>query len=88
MTAEERRTLDAVAARTGKSISALIREAVTEVYGVERSLDDDLAAMEKGYGAWGSGDETGAEYVESIRSGGTRWAELYPDQLPATDPAP
>jgi hypothetical protein len=33
LTAEERMTLDAEAARTGKSMSALIRYAVTAVYG-------------------------------------------------------
>ena len=40
LTSEERRALDAVAARTGRSISALIREAVETVYGEERSTAD------------------------------------------------
>ena len=34
LTAEERRALDAEAARTGRSISALIRDAVEIVYGL------------------------------------------------------
>jgi hypothetical protein len=44
LTTEERRALDAAAARTGRSVSALIRDAVETVYGAERSLEDDLAS--------------------------------------------
>jgi len=82
---EERRTLDAVAARTGKSVSALIREAVTEVYGVQRSLDADLADMHAAAGSWAERDETSVEYVDRMRSG-SRWTELYPDD--DAEPAP
>lgn len=45
LTEEERRVLDAASARTGRSLSALIQEAVDTVYGEESSAEDDLAAM-------------------------------------------
>lgn len=69
LTEEERRTLDVAAARTGRSISALIREAVETVYGTERSVDDDLAAMSRAFGAWKDRDVDGAAWVDEIRSG-------------------
>lgn len=69
LTAAERRALDAEAARTGRSMSALIRDAIQQTYGVERSIEDDLAAMEAGFGSWGERDYDGAEWVESLRSG-------------------
>lgn len=69
LTEEERRTLDVVAARTGRSISALIRDAVEIVYGAQRSVDDDLAAMSRGFGAWKDRDLDGAAWVDERRSG-------------------
>jgi len=66
---EERRALDAVAARTGRSISALIRDAVESVYGSERSVEDDLAAMREAFGSWRDRDMDGAAWVEHVRSG-------------------
>jgi metal-responsive CopG/Arc/MetJ family transcriptional regulator len=69
LTQEERRALDAAAARTGRSISALIRDAVETVYGAERSTEDDLAAMRRGFGAWRNRDQDGATTVERLRSG-------------------
>jgi hypothetical protein len=42
LTVEERRALEAESARTGKSLSALIREAVEAMYGPSRSSADDL----------------------------------------------
>jgi hypothetical protein len=45
LTEDERRLLDQEAARSGRSISALIRSAVETVYGVTRAADDDLAAL-------------------------------------------
>lgn len=69
LTAEERTTLNAVAARTGRSISSLIREAVDVVYDVGRSAEDDRAAIREAFGAWGDRAETGEEYVERLRSG-------------------
>ena len=69
LTGEERRALDAVAARTGRSIAALIREAVETVYGGERSSDDDLATMRRAFGAWKDRDLDGAAWVEQLRTG-------------------
>lgn len=66
---DERRALDVAAARTGRSISALIRDAVDAVYGAERSVEDDLAAMKRGFGAWKDRDLDGAAWVEHVRSG-------------------
>jgi hypothetical protein len=69
LTREERRALDAVAARTGRSISALIRDAVEIVYGAERSSDDDLAAMRRAFGSWRGRDADGEAFVNELRSG-------------------
>lgn len=69
LTEEERRALDAVSARTGRSISALIRDAVDAVYGDERSADDDLASMRRAFGSWHRDDE-GSAWVDQLRSGG------------------
>lgn len=69
LNAEERKTLDAEAARTGKSISALIRYAVTAVYGTWRSSNDDLDLMRQTFGSWSDHQEDGATAVERLRSG-------------------
>lgn len=69
LTVEERRLLDAEAARTGRSLSALIRHAVRSTYGSARSTDDILAAMRHARGAWRDRDEDGAAWVERLRSG-------------------
>jgi hypothetical protein len=69
LTEEERQTLDAEAARTGKSMSALIRHAVTEVYGTWRSSNDDLDLMRQSFGTWTERDEDSAAIVERMRSG-------------------
>ncbi len=69
LTPEERRALDAEAARTGRSISSLIRSAVEQVYGVERSLGEDLVAMRLAFGSWRDHDPSGEEWVERLRSG-------------------
>jgi hypothetical protein len=69
LTADERRALDAEAARTGKSLSALIRDAVEAIYGVQRSCEDDLAAMRQGFGAWEDRGMDGEAWVDRLRSG-------------------
>jgi hypothetical protein len=69
LTDEERRALDAAAARTGRSLSALIREAVEIVYGSERSTEADLASMRRAFGSWADRDLDGAAWVEQRRSG-------------------
>ena len=69
LTAEERRTLDAEATRTGRSISSLIRSAVETVYGSERSSDDDLTTMRRAFGSWKDRDADGETWVDERRSG-------------------
>ncbi|MPZ64878.1 MAG: ribbon-helix-helix protein, CopG family [Pseudonocardiaceae bacterium] len=69
LTEEERRALDAAAARTGRSISALIRDAVEVVYGAKRSVDDDLTAMRRAFGSWEGRELDGAAWVDRLRSG-------------------
>jgi hypothetical protein len=69
LTESERRALDAASARTGQSLSALIRHAVDEVYGTERSTDDDLVALRRAFGAWADRERDGAAWVERVRSG-------------------
>jgi len=69
LTSEERRVLDVVAARTGRSISALIRDAVNTVYGTERSQEEDLAAMQRAFGSWKDREVDGRGWVDEFRSG-------------------
>jgi hypothetical protein len=69
LTADERRLLDRVAARTGRSIAALIRDAVKRTYGDERSTNEDLAAMRRAFGSWHQRSVDGATYVEQILAG-------------------
>jgi hypothetical protein len=72
LTVDERKTLDAEAARTGKSMSALIRYAVTAVYGPWHSSNDDLDLMRQTFGTWTERDEDGAAMVEKLRTGSRR----------------
>ncbi len=69
LTEEDRRILDAEAARTGRSISALIREAVTRTFGDGRDAETDLRAIDAALGAWQGRDVDGEAYVERLRSG-------------------
>jgi hypothetical protein len=69
LTDEERRALDAAALRTGRSLSSLIRDAVEQVYGSERSAEDDLATMRRAFGSWNDHDLDGAAWVDRLRSG-------------------
>ncbi len=57
------------AARSGKSLSALIRGAVERVYGSSRSSVDDLNIMRQTFDSWADRDEDGATMVERLRSG-------------------
>lgn len=75
LTVEDRRLLDAVAARTGRSVSGLIRDAVEAVYGTDRSTAEDLSDMRSAYGAWTDRGLDGAAWVDRLRSG-SRLAEL------------
>ena len=69
LTEDERQILDKVAARTGRSIAALIRDAVHLAYGSEHSTDDDLKAMRRAFGVWTDREFDGASYVEQLRTG-------------------
>jgi len=68
LTAEERRALDAASARTGRSISGLIRDAVDAMYGAERCTDDDLATMRRACGSWEDRGIDGPAWVDQLRS--------------------
>jgi hypothetical protein len=69
LTEDERRALDVASARTGRSISALIRDAVDVVYGSDRAAADDLEAMRRAFGSWRDRDVDGGAWVEGVRSG-------------------
>ena len=69
LTVAQRRALDAAAARTGRSISALIREAVDAMYRTTPSIDDDLAAMRAAFGSWQDREVDTAAWVDGLRSG-------------------
>jgi len=75
LTVEERAALDAAAKRTGRSISSLIRDAVEAMYGADRSLDSDLAAMRQACGSWDDRATDSVEFVDAVRSG-SRWDEI------------
>lgn len=69
LTERERQLLDAASARTGRSMSALIREAIDGYYGDGGAREHNLAGMRAGFGAWSERDgEDGAAYVERLRS--------------------
>lgn len=63
--------LEKLKAATGASASELVRRAVDRVYlGHEaRSRDDRLAIVRSTAGAWSGRSETGADFVERVRSG-------------------
>jgi hypothetical protein len=69
LTEAERRALQIESTRTGRSMSALIRQAIETVYAPERSIEDDLTAMRRGFGTWGNRDLDGAAWVEQVRTG-------------------
>lgn len=66
---DERRLLDAAAARTGRSIAGLIRDAVHIVYADERSVGDDLEILRATSGAWAGRTLTAEQEVDGLRSG-------------------
>ena len=69
LTEEDRNVLDEEAARTGRSISALIRDAVAQTYGGRRDVDQDVQAIDAAVGTWRDRAIDGESYVEGIRSG-------------------
>ena len=69
LTQAHQRALHEVAARSGRSISALIRDAVEIVYGAGRSAEEDLASTREAFGAWEGRPVDGAGWAERLRSG-------------------
>lgn len=69
LTEQERQALDAAAARTGRSVAALIQDAVDAMYVERRPVEDDLVAMRQAFGAWAGHEVDGATWVASVRSG-------------------
>jgi hypothetical protein len=76
--------LDREARRRGTTRSHLIREAIDRAYGEEVSRESFLDALDQASGAWPDRVESGAEYVERIRSG-DRWRELWGDRIEDAD---
>lgn len=83
LTEDERRALDLVSARTGRSISALIRDAVDAVYGSERSTADDLLIMQQAAGSWAERDMDSTAWVDQLRSG----RPIHSDPCPIPGPS-
>lgn len=69
LTEEHRRILDDESARTGRSISALIRDAIAETYGEKRDTAEAIRVIREASGTWKDRDFDGATYVEGLRSG-------------------
>lgn len=70
LTEQERELLDREMARTGRSMSSLIREAIREKWGGEYSPADAVAAIDAAFGTWKREPGfDGAGYVEELRSG-------------------
>lgn len=68
LTPYQRRLLDKEAARTGRSVSALIRDAVIETYSGQDQEESSLEKLLAAAGSW-ERDVDGAQYVEQLRSG-------------------
>jgi hypothetical protein len=66
LTDDELRLLDRESRATGASRSELIRRAIHEAYG-KTSKADRLLALRETAGTWVTREETGEEYVDSIR---------------------
>lgn len=69
LTQEQHSRLAALASSTGRSMSDLIRDAVDSTYGHQRTAEADVIILHRTFGAWRATGETGAAYVERIRTG-------------------
>lgn len=78
LTEEQKRRLDAESAKTGLSMSELIRRLIDEHRAEDRDLRADLAAIRYAAGAWKDREFDGEQYVESLRTG-RRLRELFGD---------
>ena len=73
--------LDREATQRGTTRSHLIREAIEARYGTDSDdeLEKTIRILRATAGLWSDRTETGAEYVDRIRTG-DRLTELYEDQ--------
>jgi 23S rRNA U2552 (ribose-2'-O)-methylase RlmE/FtsJ len=62
-------------AKSGRSLAALVRRALDERYDVV-SRADRLRLLDIAFGAWAPREESGAEFVERVRSGTARRLRL------------
>ncbi len=76
LTKREVAALEAASRATGQTRSDLIREAIEARYLTPRDEAETLEALEATAGLWAQQTETGAEYVDRVRSG--RLARLHP----------
>ena len=58
-------------ARSGRSLAELVRRALDERYDPV-STSDRLRLLDSAFGAWAHRSESGAEFVERVRSGTAR----------------
>ncbi len=58
-------------ARSGHSLAELVRRALDERYEAV-SQSDRLALLDSAFGAWAQREESGAAFVERVRSGTAR----------------
>lgn len=65
---EERNVLEAVRSRTGRSMSALIRDAIRSTYGSSDSADRVRTALDSTFGVVTT-NRSGEDLVDSVRSG-------------------
>ncbi len=61
----------------GVSLAELVRQAVEHRYGRARTMEERLAALQSGYGAWANRDEAGDPHAE--------WRALRPPMGPPPD---
>ena len=71
---DDKALLTDLSQRTGRSMSALIRDAVARTYR-QAGPADRGAALRSVAGSWTDRDGDGAAYVENLRTG-TRWQDL------------
>jgi Ribbon-helix-helix protein, copG family len=77
LTDEQKRRLDEESAKTGLSMSELIRRLIDEHYRTQqRDAESWREAIDAAAGAWKDRDFHGEEYVERLRTG-RRLRELF-----------
>jgi hypothetical protein len=85
LTKDQAVALDREAHRRGTTRSHLIREAIAERYGPKKKDPEEIIrVLEETAGLWKDRTETGAEYIDRMRSG-RRLRELYPPEEESAD---